>query len=118
MQTDENNEHEPKENKLVFAYANPWYFLFLIALCTFEYVFIKRVWFMPNHAIDLFMKICLQVLVLGPVYAGLIARTEMKKKLKAGEISPAYASELSSWLVGQFFFVYMTFTFLVEFIPR
>jgi len=42
----------------------------------------------------------------------------MKKKLKAGEISPAYASELSSWLVGQFFFVYMTFTFLVEFIPR
>jgi len=26
MQTDENNEHEPKENKLVFAYANPWYF--------------------------------------------------------------------------------------------
>jgi len=48
MQTDENNEHEPKENKLVFAYANPWYFLFLIALCMFEYVFIKRVWFMPN----------------------------------------------------------------------
>jgi hypothetical protein len=33
---------------------------------------------------------------VGRIIAGLKARIKMRKKLKAGEISPAYASDLST----------------------
>jgi hypothetical protein len=115
MTMDETNKEEPKERKQAFAYSGKLNML-LFAVCVFEYGFIKFVWFNPSQTIDLFMKICLQILVLGPVYAGLSARTEMGKKMKAGEISPAYASDLGTWLVLQLAFVYITFMLLMLFV--
>jgi hypothetical protein len=114
MTVDEANKEKPKERKQIFAIADPSYLL-LFGVCVFEYTFIKFVWLKPSQTTDLFMKICLQILVLGPIYDGLIARTKMGKKLKAGEISSAYASDLGSWLVLQPLSVYITFMLLVLF---
>jgi hypothetical protein len=115
MTTEETNKKEPKECKQTFAYTGKLNLL-LFAVCVFEYCFIKFVWFNPSQETDLFMKICLQIVVLGPVYAGLSARTEIGKKLKAGEISPAYASDLGTWLVLQLALVYATFMLLILFV--
>jgi len=118
MPTEEMSESNPIESKRIFGFADLLYVLLLFVMYAFEHAFIKQVWLKPGQAMDLAMKIPLQALVLMPVIAGLKARVKMGKKLRAGEISPTYASALSTWIVFFLCFVFLTFTCLVAFVPH
>jgi hypothetical protein len=118
MAENEEKLSDKVESKPVFAFADFSYITLLFTMSVFEYAFIKHVWLKPGPTIDLAMKIPLQILVLTPAIAGLKARVTMGRKLKAGEISPSYASYLSTWLVFQLCFVYLTFISLVVFLCR
>jgi len=87
-------------------------------ICLFEYVFIKYIWFKPAQAIPLMMKIFLQLVVLLPAYTGFMERIKMGKKLKAEEISPAYAADLNHRLGSQLFIVYFAFATLLRYAIR
>jgi hypothetical protein len=113
MTTDNPNKCDPIKQRGNSAYTVFTVAILLFIMCVFESGYIKYVWFGPNQTIDLFFKICVQGVVLMPALAGLMARAKMGKKLKAGEISPAYAADLSSWLVGQLVGVYLAFMLLV-----
>jgi hypothetical protein len=118
MPTEEISEGNPIEIKRVFGFADFLYVLLLFVMYVFEHAFIEQVWLKPEPAMDLAMKIPLQGLVLMPLIAGLKARIKMGKKLKAGEISAAYASDLSTWIVFLLCLVYLTFTSLVAYVPH
>ena len=113
MTTDDETKCDPLESEGAFSGTGSWYLLLLLVLCLFEYSYIRYVWFRPYQTIDLMFKICLQLIVLIPAFDGLGACIKVRKKLKTGEISLAYASELSSWLVIQQIGVYFAFVFLV-----
>jgi hypothetical protein len=117
METDETSKDEPKVTKRLFTYTGSS-FLLMILLCLFEYSFIKYVWLKPMQATHMITIIFIQIIVLLPVFAGLNARSRMAKKLKAGEVSSAYSSELSFWFLNQLVGVYLAFLFLVELIPH
>jgi hypothetical protein len=121
MQTDESNKNESKDSKQLFGGASfPYFELFalLFVICVFEYGYVKYVWLQTIPTIDLFIKICIQFMVLMPIFTALRARAKLKKKLKAGEISLAYASDLSSFFMSQLFILYLIFMFLVGFARR
>ena len=118
MSTDELSNSDPIEGKNVFAFADLLYILLLFTMYAFEEAFIKHVWLKPGPAMDLTMKIALQAQALMPAIAGVKMRVKMGKKLKAGEISSAYASDLSTWIVFFLCFIYLTFMFLVTYIPH
>jgi len=118
MSTDELSKSDSIEGKNVFAFADLLYILLLFTMYACEHAFIKYVWLKPGPAMDLALKIPLQALVFMPAIAGLKARIKMGKKLKAGEISRSYTSDLSTWIVFFLCFVYLTFTSLVAFIPH
>jgi hypothetical protein len=117
METDGTNKDEPTGTwispSLTISSC-----LLLFILCLFEYSFIKYVWLKPMQATHMITIIFIQIIVLLPVLAGLNARSEMAKKLKAVEISSAYSSELSFWFLNQLICVYLAFLFLVELIPH
>ena len=121
MQAGETNNNETTENKKAstgagFPYFNLLALLFVV--CIFEYGYIKYVWFHSIPATDLFVKTCIQFMVFIPIVNAFSARAKLKKKLKAGEISPAYASDLSSFFMNQLPILYLTFMFLVGFARR
>jgi len=118
MTENDTSKSNPVEGKRASVYANSSYLILLFIIFVSENAFIKCVWFKPMQTIDLFTKICLQILVLIPAFGGLTTRVKMGKKLKAGEISPAYASDLSTGFVSQLSIVYLTFMFLMIFLPH
>jgi hypothetical protein len=118
MQTDDSTQLNPTKYKRVFAFADLLIVLLFFVMFVFEHVFIKRVWDRPRQASDLARTIGLQLNVLLPAIAGVKARVSMGKRLRAGEISPSYASDLSVWLVFFLCVVYLTFASLLLFVPR
>jgi hypothetical protein len=118
MPADDSTQSDPVRYKRVFAFADLLLVLLFFVMFAFEDVFIKRIWDKPRQASDLTMTIGLQINALLPAIAGLKARVSMGKRLRAGEISPSYASDLSVWLVFFLCVVYLTFAMLLLFVPR
>jgi hypothetical protein len=96
----------------------PTHLLLLFILCLFEYSFIKNVWLKPTPATHIITKIFIQIIVLIPILSGWDERSDMVKKLKEGEISPDYFSDLRWWFLNQLIGVYLVFLILVELVPH
>ena len=113
------DENEFKESdqidcKRVFEFADLLFVLSILGLCLFEEVIFKRAW----DRISFGTVICLMLCALLPFFAVLKTRIKMGKKLKAGEISPSYASDLSVVIVFLFWISNFTFLQFHFFLPR
>jgi hypothetical protein len=106
-------KQELRESKKVLASTWVWYLALLPVVGVVEYGYVRFVWLRPTGTHSLIEKACIQLMILGPAFAGWRARTKLRWKLDAGEISPAYASDLSSSLFGELMGVYLTFMLLL-----
>jgi hypothetical protein len=118
MTTDVLSKSNQAGRKGVLFMATMLYLPLLPFLCMSEFAFIEHVWSNSKLAIDLFIIICLQFMILIPAVGGLIARIKLEKKLIEGEISPSYASDLVTWQFGQLVTFYLVVMFLAGIIPR
>jgi hypothetical protein len=114
-------QFDPVKQKNIFAFADMMYGLVVLFACYFEYRFIVQVWLSPRHTAAVMSvsgSVALQLLTLTPLLAVLKMRLRIGKKLKADEISPSFASDLSAWLVFFLYFTYLTFGLLMTLVPH
>jgi hypothetical protein len=114
MEENEVKKSNQIDSKHVFAFADLLFVLSLLGLCVFEVFIIKRAW----DRISFSTAICLILIGLLPFFAILKTRIKMRKKLKAGEISPSYASDLSVVIVFLLWISYFTFVLFQLFVPQ
>ena len=121
MVDSESVHFDPVKQKNIFAFADTMYVIVALFACYFEYRFVDLVWLSPKHtyaAMSVAGSVGLQCLTLTPLIAVLKMRLRIGKKLKAEEISPSFASDLSTWLVFFLYFTYLTFALLMTFVPH
>ncbi|MGA2888551.1 MAG: hypothetical protein ABSE51_10910 [Terracidiphilus sp.] len=112
------SKYDPIKHKHILAQSNGMFILVLLIACLFEADLILRLWIRPRHSIDALSAFLVQFGVLLPAFAILSLRFGIGKQMKTGQISPAFAKELSLQLAVLLLLVFAAFAQFLNYGPR